>query len=1056
MKHYFFLLVCVLVALELNSQNWKSLDGPTGVKIVYSVITQESNEILVLTASDQVFLSEDSGINWQEISTGIITAQNSVNGKIAESLDGKIFMYLGKNFYQYDGSNRNWILRKSNIELLDFTIGTNGYIYGGSRSEFYISQDDGLNFDKKADWSTSDLQFICKGSNTNYVLRSVGHSYTIFSFDDDGTNLNPLGGLLYSDAFVYHQQSDNFVNVSYGQMYLTKDKGLNWIKLKIAGFESEYLRFILERPDGSLLAIGSHFFISIDGGLSWQIEPGYSSNNGVIRYASITKNLDVLTGNLFTGFLTQPTGIKHELSIPINKPTITDFTSFGETGLVCVANGKTQFSLDDGVSWKTLREDIPVFSSGLENIDRYGNYYVFGNDSLRIFNFLTENLKVQTYPFYPFVNYENSLVTQAGKLIIENNSDYYISHDKGMTWIQFNTDYPIRLANANCSATDVLYVATQDSIHYSLDYGVTWAGFEAFGVDDFQYIFLSRNNVFYWVEYSGSDPAMFSSADFGNSFKYELGWAAGALLFVDENGTKYVESSNKLLFYHQNVIDPEIFEHSGLDSIPWYEDFYLGDNGYLYCAQPNKLLYKSTRKVYRERSHVTGKVITDDNLNCIKDPTDNYQQQWSLQFVSAVNQYHVTTNFKGEYSFSPAAGEYTVSLSPGNLLWLECDPAFKVKIETTGDTALNDFLVKPLELCPVLKTDISMSRLRRCFENNSATVNICNTGTEDAVDTKVYIGFDALFENITSIQTPASTNGNSWYYDLPLIKRGKCIKLQFTFKVSCNASLGDMHCIRAISENAKVCNSILPLIDTSIICSPNLGSFDPNDKAAFVNDIEEEKSILQNQKLTYLIRFQNTGTDTAFRVVVKDKLSSNLDWSSFEMLSASHDYEYILDSYGNLEVIFDNIMLPDSNINSLASNGFFKYEIKQKPDLKPGTVIFNDAAIYFDYNTPVLTNLTQLKVNSKTATKDFNKNVYELLAVPNPFRDETVLMLPKEFDSQVKRCAVFDVSGNRVFEFTSRDHNLKLSSDVLANGFYIVHVITDKNLRAVGKILINK
>ena len=51
-------------------------------------------------------------------------------------------------------------------------------------------------------------------------------------------------------------------------------------------------------------------------------------------------------------------------------------------------------------------------------------------------------------------------------------------------------------------------------------------------------------------------------------------------------------------------------------------------------------------------------------------------------------------------------------------------------------------------------------------------------------------------------------------------------------------------------------------------------------------------------------------------------------------------------------------MLPDSNINEVASNGFFKYTVRQLPDLPIGTTFENSASIYFDFNDPVKTNTT--------------------------------------------------------------------------------------------------
>ena len=61
---------------------------------------------------------------------------------------------------------------------------------------------------------------------------------------------------------------------------------------------------------------------------------------------------------------------------------------------------------------------------------------------------------------------------------------------------------------------------------------------------------------------------------------------------------------------------------------------------------------------------------------------------------------------------------------------------------------------------------------------------------------------------------------------------------------------------------------------------PNIGSCDPNDKTGFPRGIGAAHNIESNRGLEYRIRFQNTGTDIAFRVVIRDTLSPHLDVGS--------------------------------------------------------------------------------------------------------------------------------------------------------------------------------
>lgn len=140
-----------------------------------------------------------------------------------------------------------------------------------------------------------------------------------------------------------------------------------------------------------------------------------------------------------------------------------------------------------------------------------------------------------------------------------------------------------------------------------------------------------------------------------------------------------------------------------------------------------------------------------------------------------------------------------------------------------------------------------------------------------------------------------------------------------------------------------------------IDCQENIGAYDPNTKAAYPTGYFSEHFISNDDEIEYHIRFQNTGTDTAFTVVLRDTLSEHLDLTSIQFGTSSHHYQAEILENGILKFTFDNIMLPDSNVNLEASNGFVKFKIGLKENLPPGTVITNSAAIYFDFNPPVIT-----------------------------------------------------------------------------------------------------
>lgn len=145
---------------------------------------------------------------------------------------------------------------------------------------------------------------------------------------------------------------------------------------------------------------------------------------------------------------------------------------------------------------------------------------------------------------------------------------------------------------------------------------------------------------------------------------------------------------------------------------------------------------------------------------------------------------------------------------------------------------------------------------------------------------------------------------------------------------------------------------------TDEFCTEVRASWDPNEKQAFPEGYSESHDILPQTPIEYMIQFQNTGTDTAFRVVVLDTLSASLDPSTLQMGSGSHPHRVELTGQGVLKVTFDPIALPDSTTNELASHGYFTFSIRPRANAPLGMLIENTAAIYFDQNEPVFTNTT--------------------------------------------------------------------------------------------------
>ncbi len=141
---------------------------------------------------------------------------------------------------------------------------------------------------------------------------------------------------------------------------------------------------------------------------------------------------------------------------------------------------------------------------------------------------------------------------------------------------------------------------------------------------------------------------------------------------------------------------------------------------------------------------------------------------------------------------------------------------------------------------------------------------------------------------------------------------------------------------------------------STILCS-----YDPNDK--LVSPDRASKRIYPEEGLTYTVRFQNTGNAEAIHVSIKDTLDESLDYSTFQVISSSHDdvLNTIITAERNIDFSFVNINLPDSTSNVQESQGYITYTISPRSDLSTCTSIKNTASIYFDFNPPIVTNTTE-------------------------------------------------------------------------------------------------
>ncbi|MCH2044986.1 MAG: T9SS type A sorting domain-containing protein, partial [Saprospiraceae bacterium] len=237
----------------------------------------------------------------------------------------------------------------------------------------------------------------------------------------------------------------------------------------------------------------------------------------------------------------------------------------------------------------------------------------------------------------------------------------------------------------------------------------------------------------------------------------------------------------------------------------------------------------------------------------------------------------------------------------------------------------------------------------------------------------------------------------------------------------------------------------------SIDCQQNVFAYDPNDKNAQPEGYGTQHYIEANTPLDYKIRFQNTGNDTAFTVVIKDTLSPYLDLSSLQMGVSSHVYTWSLN--GNiLSIHFDNIMLPDSNINEPASNGFVSYTIRQVADLPLETRIENTAYIYFDFNPAIITNTTfhtigedffDIQLIETSVSEVGNKTPVAYKLFPNPTQDKIFV---QSVSNTAFEAQLYDLNGRLLGSYSFDQLENGISLKPYPSGNYILKIANSKQI----------
>ncbi len=461
-------------------------------------------------------------------------------------------------------------------------------------------------------------------------------------------------------------------------------------------------------------------------------------------------------------------------------------------------------------------------------------------------------------------------------------------------------------------------------------------------------------------------------------------------------------------------------------------DLQVSYDNYIYLATTGMGILK-----YKTQLTIPNKlkifVYDDLNQNCIKDanepPVRNAKVIVNGNFISDVDD-------NGEASFYIHKMENVVTLEFNEILYSNCESSYDANFSGSTNNLTLDIPLKAKRYCVDLKSGISTPFLRRCFDNTYYG-NICNEGNIDAENVEVKIILDEFFDFVSVNLPVISQTGSEIILDAGTIESGDCKNITIKVNVSCDAALGQEHCIEIDAETTSHECEDVDSRESYEDCQPNIGSFDPNDKAIFVNGVRGQEYIEPGDKIEYMIRFQNTGTDTAFTVRIQDPISSKFDIASIRPVTASHEYSWSIEN-GTLKVVFNNILLVDSFKNEAASHGFIKFEIELHKETKLNESLSNVAGIYFDFNDPVITNTVVTPVGKPVSSHDLTSD--RVTIFPNPTSDFITIDV-KDSAFAFGKTTIYNAEGEMVLSVDMTASTLKLDVSLLEGGYYLVSVV---------------
>ena len=533
---------------------------------------------------------------------------------------------------------------------------------------------------------------------------------------------------------------------------------------------------------------------------------------------------------------------------------------------------------------------------------------------------------------------------------------------------------------------------------------------------------------------------------------YLDGNASLAKLYLANNRLNSLDimSARNLRFVNadNNELEFMLLKNNALTTIAFQNNtelsYICADDSNLTMLEERLLLYGNTEVVVNTECSFTSSdeayfLSGQANYDPDSDGCDPSAEEFSLLSYSISNGSTtdiITVNSSGGFSIPLSEGSYTVTPLLENPEYFEISPSvITVDFPADADSSAQNFCVSPRGNFTDLEVVLfPVGDARPGFESEYI-LQYRNRGTTVLSDeVSVYYQDDLM--DFVSADMPVTSSAfatlNWDFFDLQPLEQRE-IRVRFRLNRPTDTppvESGDLLTFRA--EGGFDLPDYDDSNNTISIHQYVVNAMDPNDKT-----ILEGPEIFVDQVgeyVHYMIRFENLGTANATNVVVADTIdTSKYQLSTLIPIRGSHDFVTRIND-NVVEFIFEDINLPFDDANN---DGFVLFKIKTQETLVLGDSFRNSAAIYFDFNAPIITNEATTTVVSTLGTNDHEADL-NLRLYPNPARE--MLNISGLENREVKALSVYNLQGQLLIN--QYDDTSAIDVSGLSSGVYFVKIET--------------